>query len=100
MNALTAAHRKLPLGTLIEVTNLDNDKTVLVRVNDRGPYAHNRISMCLRKPPNSWASSRGAPPGCRSETASPGDSKPAKRTCGRPYPWTNPRTRLPWRPRP
>ena len=43
MNAMTAAHRKLPLGTMIEVTNLDNDKTVLLRVNDRGPYAHGRL---------------------------------------------------------
>ncbi len=34
MNAMTAAHRKLPLGSMIEVTNLANDKTVLLRVND------------------------------------------------------------------
>jgi rare lipoprotein A len=39
----TAAHRSLPLGTWIKVTNLKNSKWVVVRVNDRGPYAGNRI---------------------------------------------------------
>ncbi|HEX9886788.1 MAG TPA: septal ring lytic transglycosylase RlpA family protein [Longimicrobiales bacterium] len=37
---LTAAHRTLPLPTWVEVTNLDNGSSVLVRVNDRGPFAH------------------------------------------------------------
>ncbi|MBK8906896.1 MAG: septal ring lytic transglycosylase RlpA family protein [Rhodospirillales bacterium] len=40
---MTAAHRKLPLGTKVEVTNLDNGKTVEVEINDRGPYAKGRI---------------------------------------------------------
>ncbi len=40
---LTAAHRKLPLGTLLRVTNLYNNKSVVVRVNDRGPYHKKRI---------------------------------------------------------
>jgi rare lipoprotein A len=39
----TCAHKTLPLGTLIKVTNLDNDKSVVVRVNDRGPYVRTRI---------------------------------------------------------
>ena len=43
MYALTAAHKRLPLQTLIKVTNLRNKKTVIVRVNDRGPYAKRRI---------------------------------------------------------
>lgn len=43
MNAMTAAHRTLPFGTHIEVTNLTNGRTVTVRVNDRGPFAGNRI---------------------------------------------------------
>jgi len=43
MNELTAAHRTLPFGTLLEVKNLDNDRTVKVRVNDRGPYRGARI---------------------------------------------------------
>lgn len=37
MYALTAAHRTLPFGTLVRVTNLENSKSVVVRINDRGP---------------------------------------------------------------
>src|SRR5262245_57340259 len=37
-NALTAAHRTLPFGTMVKVTNLKNDKSVVVRINDRGPH--------------------------------------------------------------
>ena len=40
---LTAAHRKLPLGTKATVINLDNGKTVEVEINDRGPYVRGRI---------------------------------------------------------
>lgn len=43
MWALTAAHPTLPLPSYAYVTNLDNGRTVLVRVNDRGPYAHDRV---------------------------------------------------------
>ena len=45
MNDLTAAHRSLPLQTCAEVTNLGNGRRVVVRVNDRGPFArtHERI---------------------------------------------------------
>ena len=43
MNALTCAHRSLPLGSWIRVTNLVNRKAVLVRVNDRGPMTGSRI---------------------------------------------------------
>lgn len=43
MNGITAAHRTLPFGTILLVENLDNGKTVQVRINDRGPYAKNRI---------------------------------------------------------
>jgi rare lipoprotein A len=42
-NALTAAHRSLPFRTMVEVTNLENGKTVTVEINDRGPYSKNRI---------------------------------------------------------
>jgi rare lipoprotein A len=42
-NALTAAHRTLPFGSRVRVTNLRNAKSVIVRVNDRGPYARGRI---------------------------------------------------------
>jgi peptidoglycan lytic transglycosylase len=43
MNALTAAHTTLPLPSMVEVTNLENRRKVVVRVNDRGPFASNRI---------------------------------------------------------
>lgn len=41
--ALTAAHRTLPLGSTVRVTNLDNDRSVVVRINDRGPFSKGRI---------------------------------------------------------
>jgi rare lipoprotein A len=40
---LTAAHRSLPFGTIVRVTNLQNRRTVMVRINDRGPFSKNRI---------------------------------------------------------
>ena len=43
MNRLTAAHPTLPLPSIVQVTNLKNGRTVNVRLNDRGPFAHNRI---------------------------------------------------------
>ena len=43
MYDLTAAQRKLPLGTLVRVTNMENGKQVTVRINDRGPVYHSRI---------------------------------------------------------
>ncbi|MEK0193394.1 MAG: septal ring lytic transglycosylase RlpA family protein [Oscillatoriales cyanobacterium] len=42
-NDLTAAHRNLPFGTLLMVRNLDNGRTVVVRINDRGPYVGDRV---------------------------------------------------------
>jgi rare lipoprotein A len=41
--ALTAAHRTLPFGTKVKVENLKNGKTVVVRINDRGPFVGGRI---------------------------------------------------------
>jgi len=40
---LTAAHKTLPFGTKVRVTNERTDKAVVVRINDRGPYAHGRV---------------------------------------------------------
>lgn len=40
---LTAAHRRLPFGTKVEVKNLKNGRSVVVRINDRGPYIRGRI---------------------------------------------------------
>lgn len=42
-NALTAAHRSLPFGTKVQVTNLNNGRSVVVRINDRGPYVRGRV---------------------------------------------------------
>ena len=43
MNALTAAHRTLPFGTRVRVTNLNNNRNVVLRINDRGPFVRGRI---------------------------------------------------------
>ncbi len=40
---LTAAHKSFPFGTLVRATNLKNGKSVIVRINDRGPYARGRV---------------------------------------------------------
>ncbi|WP_227010660.1 septal ring lytic transglycosylase RlpA family protein [Pelagibius marinus] len=42
-NAMTAAHRTLPMPSMVQVTNLENGRSVKVRINDRGPFAHGRI---------------------------------------------------------
>jgi len=42
-NRLTAAHKTLPFNTLVKVINTENGKSVTVRINDRGPYAKDRI---------------------------------------------------------
>jgi rare lipoprotein A len=42
-SGLTAAHRTLPLGTRVRVTNKQNGRSVVVRINDRGPYVRGRI---------------------------------------------------------
>jgi peptidoglycan lytic transglycosylase len=43
MHALTAAHRTLPFGTIVRVTNLKSGRSVNVRINDRGPFRSDRI---------------------------------------------------------
>ena len=49
LNELTAAHRTLPMPSIIQVTNLDNGRTLQLRVNDRGPYAPGRIIDVSRR---------------------------------------------------
>ena len=46
MYGLTAAHKTLPLNTIIRITNKANDNSLILRVNDRGPYVGNRILDC------------------------------------------------------
>jgi rare lipoprotein A len=48
-DALTAAHRTLPLGTWVKVTNIGNDRSVMVQITDRGPYAGRRIIDLSRR---------------------------------------------------
>jgi len=49
---LTCAHRTLPIGSLVRVTNLTNKRSIMVRVNDRGPVPNNKIVDL------SWAAAR------------------------------------------
>ncbi len=49
MDDLTAAHPTLPFGTIVRVTNQDNGKSVIVRVNDRGPFSGKRVIDLSRK---------------------------------------------------
>ena len=42
-NAMTAAHRTLPMGSIVRVTNLENEQSVVVRITDRGPFVGDRI---------------------------------------------------------
>lgn len=49
MNALTAAHKTLPLPTFVKVTNLENGRTIILRVNDRGPFVKGRIIDISRR---------------------------------------------------
>lgn len=48
-NQLTAAHKTLPFGTMVKVTRLDNNKSVVVRINDRGPYIKGRVIEVSKK---------------------------------------------------
>ncbi|MBN1252826.1 MAG: septal ring lytic transglycosylase RlpA family protein [Bacteroidales bacterium] len=49
MNKLTAAHKNLEFGTLVKVKNLKTNETVIVKINDRGPYSKNRIIDLSKK---------------------------------------------------
>ncbi len=42
-SGMTAAHKTFPMGTMVEVTNLNNNRSAIVKINDRGPYIHGRI---------------------------------------------------------
>ena len=46
MYGLTAAHKTLPLNTIVRVTNISNEKSLILRINDRGPYVKGRILDC------------------------------------------------------
>ena len=46
MYGVTAAHKELPFNTVVRVTNIDNNKSLILRINDRGPYIDGRILDC------------------------------------------------------
>ncbi len=78
-NALTAAHRTLPFGTIVRVTNLVNRRTVEVRINDRGPYAgRHRIIDLSRKAAERLDMIRAGVVGVRIEIISLPESHPHK----------------------
>ena len=49
MYAMTAAHKSLPFGSKVKVTNLNNNKSVVVKINDRGPFKPGRIIDLSKK---------------------------------------------------
>jgi len=49
MNKISAAHKELPLGTIVRVTNLSNNRSIVLKVNDRGPFVKGRILDCSLK---------------------------------------------------
>jgi rare lipoprotein A len=49
MHGISAAHKTLPLGTQIRVTNLTNNRQLVMRINDRGPFVKGRIIDCSRE---------------------------------------------------
>ncbi|MBT7942196.1 MAG: septal ring lytic transglycosylase RlpA family protein, partial [Alphaproteobacteria bacterium] len=49
MNALTAAHRTLPMPSFVRVTNMENGRSLILKVNDRGPFARSRIIDISRR---------------------------------------------------
>ncbi|HSV28097.1 MAG TPA: septal ring lytic transglycosylase RlpA family protein [Candidatus Omnitrophota bacterium] len=49
MNAVTAAHKTLPMPSMVRVTNLENGRSLIVRVNDRGPFVNNRVIDLSRR---------------------------------------------------
>lgn len=76
---LTAAHRSLPLGTKVRVTNVANGKSVEVKVNDRGPYADGRIIDLSRAAARALGMIEDGLAEVRLETISlPGESQTAK----------------------
>ena len=62
MTHLTAAHPTMPLPSYARVTNIENGSSVIVRVNDRGPYSHNRLIDFPSAPPKCSTTRTPAPP--------------------------------------
>ena len=85
MHRLTAAHRSLPLGTRLRVTNLENGRVVRVRVNDRGPYVLGRIVDLSREAARSLGMVERGVTLVRLDVDTTGDTAlPTRATRGRP----------------
>jgi len=78
MNGLTCAHRSLPLGSWIRVTNMKNRKSVFVRVNDRGPVPENRIIDLSFGAAKAVGLARSGVGKVKLETLRPGDPEMAR----------------------
>jgi rare lipoprotein A len=78
MNGLTCAHRSLPLGSWIRVTNLRNRRSVFVRVNDRGPVPENRIVDLSYGAAQAVGLAQAGVGKVKLETLRPGDPEMAK----------------------
>lgn len=74
---LSAAHRTLPLPSYVEVTNLDNGRRLVVRVNDRGPFAHDRIIDLSRRAAEALGSRQAGLARVRVRRITPSDAQVA-----------------------
>ena len=77
---LTAAHPTLPLNSMLFVTNLENGRTLMVRLNDRGPFAHNRIIDLSEASAEALGLKHQGTARVRVQYAGPADPMAAKRT--------------------
>ncbi|PKR90246.1 septal ring lytic transglycosylase RlpA family lipoprotein [Pleomorphomonas diazotrophica] len=77
----TAAHRTLPFGTLVEVENLRNGRTVVVRINDRGPFIKGRVIDLARTAANELGMVSSGTANVRLSVLGGKDAPPAK-MCG------------------
>ncbi len=75
MNKLTAAHKSLPFGTLVQVTNMDNGKVVVVKITDRGPFVQGRILDLSRRGAEELDFIRQGVANIKMEVISPQDTK-------------------------
>jgi len=99
-HALTAAHRTLPLGTRVEVTNLANGKTVQVRINDRGPFVRGRSIDLSRGAAHRLGMVKSGVNKVRIKRLSAHGSKNSKAAVSQPQKRTTKRTRQVRRPQP
>lgn len=79
MHGLSAAHRTLPLGTTIRVTNLDNGREVVLKVNDRGPFVAGRILDCSYGAAKALGFAGAGLAHVRIEVLKAGEEKPRRR---------------------